>query len=89
MDEWISVVDGNRAVCISGDEVAGIGGERRRREKGEGGDCGGVVERADLRGEREVVDFDCVVIATRDSGGAGDGDGFDGGEVGGEGEERL
>lgn len=45
------------------------------------------MEGADLSGGGEVVDFDGVVVAAGDSGRTGDGDGFDGGEVGREGEE--
>lgn len=46
------------------------------------------MEGADLSRGGEVVDSDGVVVAARYGGASGNGDGFDGGEVGGEGEER-
>lgn len=88
MHKWIGVVDRDRAVCVGGYEVAGEGGEGGRGEEGEGSNCGGVMKRANLGGGGEVVDSDCLVIAAGDGCGSCDGDGFDGGEVGGEGEER-
>lgn len=47
------------------------------------------MERANLRGGEEVVNSACVVIASGDGGRSCDGDRFDGGEVGEEGEERC
>ena len=50
-------------------------------------DGSGVVQGVNFGRGGEVIDFDGVVGAAADGGEAGNGDGFDGRDVGGEGEE--
>lgn len=82
VDKAVGVEDGEVAAGVGGDEVAGEG-EVGRGVEGEGGNGGRVgVEGAEGGGGGEVIKLDGVVLAAGGNDGAGDGDGFDGGEVG-------
>jgi len=88
VDEAVGIEYGEGARGVGGDEVAGEGEVGWSVER-DGGDGGGVlVEGTEGGGGGEIVELNGVVGATGGDDGAGDGDGFDGGEVGRVGEER-
>ena len=88
MNKRISIVNANRAVGCSGDEVAREI-EISRGVKGEGSDGGEmVVKRTKGRGRGEVVEMDGVVGSTGSDNWAGNSDSFDEGEMGRVGKER-